>query len=239
MRTASARVSRTLCSVTKNRSSSAAMRSSSRFSSSSRTCSFVGKWKKNVPCATPAAATIAPVSAAAIPSRLNSAIAAPSSRSRVWSPFDPRVCGLLAVIHNPFPPVSLIVSNLRRVYDSVHKTDSTQKSSSADGCRPLAFTRSPSARSRTNRLKSVSWRLWCRYSNKPRTPLPRATSRPSGSACGPVPRPRSCCWSPAWHSPASGRRCPRRCPPERSPRSTARTPHGSGSAWSRSTCAGS
>ncbi|SBS78954.1 exported hypothetical protein [uncultured Mycobacterium sp.] len=36
-----------------------------------------------MPCATPAAATMAPTSAAAIPDRLNSAIAAPMSRSRV------------------------------------------------------------------------------------------------------------------------------------------------------------
>ena len=52
-------------------------------SSSSSTCSLLGKWKKKVPCATPAAATIAFTSAPAIPECLNSVIAAPSTRSRV------------------------------------------------------------------------------------------------------------------------------------------------------------
>src|SRR6478609_8497756 len=44
---------------------------------------LAGKWKKKVPCATPAAPTIALTSAPAIPDCLNSAMAAPRMRSRV------------------------------------------------------------------------------------------------------------------------------------------------------------
>ena len=71
-----------------------AILSSSRCSSSSSTCCLVGKWKKKVPWATPAAATIALTSASAIPDRLNSAMAAPISRSRVCSRLASRAEGL-------------------------------------------------------------------------------------------------------------------------------------------------
>ena len=45
--------------------------------------SLVGKWKKKVRCATPAAVTIAPTSAVGRPDQLNSAMAVPMRRSRV------------------------------------------------------------------------------------------------------------------------------------------------------------
>jgi hypothetical protein len=50
--------------------------------------------KKKVPCATPAAATIAFTSAPAIPTRLNSATAASRRRCRVWSRRVSRADGL-------------------------------------------------------------------------------------------------------------------------------------------------